>query len=91
MSLLQQSSSRLSDDVLMKKYARGADNQSFLVETVSAIETVKSSAVEPLFIRQWDNLLAGYVAASFRVSNLGNIGQQLVQFVGKMSYILTFS
>lgn len=74
---------------LNEKYARGADNQSFLVETVSAIETVKSSAVEPLFIRQWDNLLAGYVAASFRVSNLGNIGQQLVQFVGKIVTILT--
>ncbi len=74
---------------LNEKYARGADNQSFLVETVSAIETVKSSAVEPLFIRQWDNLLAGYIAASFRVSNLGNVGQQLVQFVGKTVTVLT--
>lgn len=74
---------------LNEKFARGADNQSFLVETISAIETVKTSAVEPLFTRQWDNQLAAYVAASFRVNNIGNIGQQLVQLVGKIVTILT--
>ncbi|AIR69186.1 type I secretion system permease/ATPase [Dickeya fangzhongdai] len=74
---------------LNEKFARGADNQSFLVETISAIETVKTSAVEPLFTRQWDNQLAAYVTASFRVNNIGNIGQQLVQLVGKLVTILT--
>ncbi|MGM3223944.1 type I secretion system permease/ATPase [Dickeya zeae] len=74
---------------LNEKFARGADNQSFLVETISAIETVKTSAVEPLFTRQWDNQLAAYVAASFRVNNISNIGQQLVQLVGKLVTILT--
>lgn len=74
---------------LNEKFSRGADNQSFLVETISAIETVKASAVEPLFTRQWDNQLAAYVTASFRVNNIGNIGQQLVQLVGKIVTILT--
>jgi subfamily B ATP-binding cassette protein HlyB/CyaB len=32
---------------LNEKFARGADNQSFLVETVSGIGTVKAMAVEP--------------------------------------------
>ncbi|AOJ73431.1 MULTISPECIES: type I secretion system permease/ATPase [Burkholderia] len=68
---------------LDEKFARGADNQSFLVETVSGVETVKSMAVEPQFTRRWDNQLAGYVAASFRVSTLGSIGQQLIQLVSK--------
>ncbi|MGY4730792.1 type I secretion system permease/ATPase [Burkholderia pyrrocinia] len=74
---------------LDEKYARGADNQSFLVETVSGVETVKSMAVEPQFTRRWDRQLAGYVAASFRVGTLGSIGQQLIQLVGKIVALVT--
>jgi subfamily B ATP-binding cassette protein HlyB/CyaB len=74
---------------LNEKFARGADNQSFLVESVSAAETVKAMAVEPQFTRHWDNQLAAYVSAGFRVSNLGNIGQQLIQLVGKLITVST--
>jgi ATP-binding cassette, subfamily B, bacterial HlyB/CyaB len=74
---------------LNEKFARSADNQSFLVETVSGSETVKSMAVEPQFTRRWDNQLAAYVAAGFRVSSLGNIGQQLIQLVGKLVTVAT--
>ena len=74
---------------LSEKFARSADNQSFLVETVSSVETVKSMAVEPQFTQRWDNQLSAYVAAGFRVSSLGNLGQQLIQLVGKMVTLLT--
>ena len=74
---------------LDEKFARGADNQSFLVETVSAAETVKAMAMEPQFTRHWDNQLAAYVTAGFRVSNIGNVGQQLIQLVGKLVTVLT--
>jgi subfamily B ATP-binding cassette protein HlyB/CyaB len=69
---------------LNEKFARGADNQSFLVESVAGMETVKSMAVEPQFIRRWDTQLAGYVAAGFRASMVGNVGQQAIQWVGKL-------
>lgn len=69
---------------LNQKFTRSADNQSLLVETVSGIETIKAMAVEPQFTRQWDQQLAAYVTAGFRVSTLGNIGQQLVQLTGKL-------
>jgi subfamily B ATP-binding cassette protein HlyB/CyaB len=69
---------------LDSKFARGADNHAFLVESISGCETVKAHAVEPQFARKWDRLLASYVSAGFRVSNLGNIGQQLIQLVGKL-------
>jgi ATP-binding cassette, subfamily B, bacterial HlyB/CyaB len=68
---------------LNEKFARGADNQSFLVETVSGIGTVKAMAVEPRMTRTWDTQLAGYVHASFRVTSLANIGQQGIQLVQK--------
>jgi ATP-binding cassette, subfamily B, bacterial HlyB/CyaB len=69
---------------LNEKFARGADSQSFLVESVSGVETVKAMAVEPQFIRRWETQLAAYVSASFRVSQLSNIGQQLIQLIGKL-------
>jgi ATP-binding cassette, subfamily B, bacterial HlyB/CyaB len=69
---------------LNEKFARGADNQSFLVESITGVETLKAMAVEPQFIRRWETQLAAYVSAGFRVNQLGNIGQQLIQFVGKL-------
>jgi len=72
---------------LDEKFARGADNQAFLVESVSSVETIKSMAVEPQFTQHWDKQLAGYVAASFRVMTLATIGQQGVQLVSKISTV----
>jgi ATP-binding cassette, subfamily B, bacterial HlyB/CyaB len=74
---------------LNEKFARGADNQSFLVEAVSGAETVKSMALEPQFTRRWDTQLAAYVSTSFRASALGNVGQQLIQLVGKLVTVAT--
>jgi subfamily B ATP-binding cassette protein HlyB/CyaB len=74
---------------LNEKFARSADNHSFLVESVSGVETVKAMAVEPQFVRRWDNQLAGYVSAEFRVTALGNIGQQSTQLVGKLVTLAT--
>ncbi|MCG5238846.1 type I secretion system permease/ATPase [Azospirillum doebereinerae] len=70
---------------LDEKFARGAENQSFLVETVSSIETVKAMAVEPRMQRKWEDQLSGYVTAGFRAGNLNNIASQSVQFVSKLS------
>jgi ATP-binding cassette, subfamily B, bacterial HlyB/CyaB len=74
---------------LHQKFARGADNQSMLVETVAGIQTVKAMAVEPQFTRRWDEQLAAYVTAGFRVTSLGNVGQQLVQVTGKLVTVAT--
>ena len=69
---------------LDEKFARGAENQSFLVETINGIGTVKAAAVDPRMTRTWDNQLAGYVGAGFRVTRLANIGQQGIQLVQKL-------
>lgn len=69
---------------LSEKFARGADNQSFLVESVSSAETVKAMAVEPQFVRRWEDQLAAYVNAGFRAANVSNLGQQLIQLIGKL-------
>jgi ATP-binding cassette, subfamily B, bacterial HlyB/CyaB len=69
---------------LDEKFRRGAENQAFLVESVSGIETLKAMAVEPQMQRRWEEQLAGYVSASFGVTSLGNTASQLVQLVSKV-------
>ena len=65
------------------KFRRGAENQAFLVETVSAIETVKAMAFEPQMQRRWEEQLAGYVRAAFRVTSLGVVASQSAQLVSR--------
>ena len=68
-----------------ERFRRGAENQAFLVETVTGIETLKAMAVEPQMQRRWEEQLAGYVGSSFRVSNLGNYASQAIQLISKVA------
>ncbi len=71
---------------LEDKFALGADNQAYLVETVTSMETLKSLAVEPQWQRDWEQRLAAYVNASFEGGHLGNA---INQFIGMASKVLT--
>jgi subfamily B ATP-binding cassette protein HlyB/CyaB len=74
---------------LDEKFNRGAENQAFLVESVTGVETLKAMAVEPQMQRRWEEQLAGYVGASFRVLTLGNWASHGVQLVSKIVTALT--
>lgn len=74
---------------LEEKFERGAENQAFLVETVSGMQTLKAMAVEPQMQQRWEEQLAGYVQASFRVLSLNNWASQAVQLVSKIVTVLT--
>jgi ATP-binding cassette, subfamily B, bacterial HlyB/CyaB len=69
---------------LDEKFARGAENQALLVETVTGIQTVKAAALEPQLARRWDNQLAAYVSASFKTSTLATFAHEGVGLVGKL-------
>jgi subfamily B ATP-binding cassette protein HlyB/CyaB len=73
---------------LQEKFNRGAENQAFLVETISGMETLKASAVEPQSRRRWEEQLAAYVQASFRSANLGNIAGQSAGLINKLMTIM---
>lgn len=73
---------------LDEKFQRGAENQAFLVESVSGVETLKAMAVEPQMQRKWEEQLAGYVGSSFRAMNLGNIASQFASFINKVVTVL---
>ena len=72
---------------LNEKFNRGAENQSFLVEAVSGIQTVKALAVEPPLQRRWDEQLAGYIQASFRATSLMTVAGQTATLIQKVTTI----
>jgi subfamily B ATP-binding cassette protein HlyB/CyaB len=69
---------------LNEKFTRGAENQSFLVETIGAIDTVKAMAVEPRWMQKWEQQLASYVAAGQSVTNAGMLASGGVTLVSKL-------
>lgn len=69
---------------LNEKFNRGAENQSFLVETIGGIDTVKAMAVEPRWQQRWDKQLASYVAAGLSATNVGTIAGNAVTLVSKL-------
>ncbi len=58
-------------------------------KALTGMETLKAMAVEPQMERRWEEQLAGYVQASFRVVSLGNWASQAVQFINKVVTALT--
>jgi ATP-binding cassette, subfamily B, bacterial HlyB/CyaB len=69
---------------LDEKFNRGAENQSFLVETVTGIGTMKAMAVEPQAQERWERQLAGYTATGFKVTRIANWGSSLIQLINKL-------
>ena len=69
---------------LDEKFNTNAENHSFLVESISGVDTVKAMAVEPRWIDRWDRLLARYVTAGLRVSNLGVVGNAAITIISKL-------
>ena len=70
------------------RYVLSARNQSFLVELLSGIETVKANGAEPIMRAKWENRLAEQVRAGFAGSNLTNLINQCSTTVNKVLTIL---
>jgi subfamily B ATP-binding cassette protein HlyB/CyaB len=73
--------------LLDEKFARGAENQAFLVEAVTGIGTLKAMAVEPRMRDQWERQFAGYTQVGFSVTKLANWGNHLIQIVSKLTTV----
>lgn len=70
-------------------FERGAENQVFLVESINAIDTIKSMATEPQIRRRWDNQLAGYVKAHFNTQVLSMLANEGIGFTSKLVTLFT--
>ena len=67
--------------MINEKFLIGSENRSFLIETITGINTVKSSSVENHFIRRYEEMLARLVKASFNVVNVANIANSIASFL----------
>jgi subfamily B ATP-binding cassette protein HlyB/CyaB len=74
-------------DALDDKFNEGAASNALLVESVSAMQTVKASAIEPQWQHRWERQLASYSSASQRAINIGNTGSEAIQLVSKLSFV----
>jgi len=68
---------------LDEKFRRGAENQGFLVESITGVETIKAMAVEPQMQHRWEEQLAAYVGASFAAAQVGNWATQIAGLLNK--------
>ena len=69
---------------LNDKFNKGAENQSFPVETLSGMDTVKAMAVEPRWQQRWDKQLAAYVSAGLSTTNVATVASGGVSPVSKL-------
>lgn len=71
-----------------ERFRRGAEGQAFLVESVTGVQTLKASAIEPQMHQRWEKLLASYVRSGFNAAKINIWGGQAIQLVNKISTVL---
>ncbi len=67
--------------LINKRFLIGAKNQSFLIESLTGIRTIKGSGLEASFVGRYEDILASYVKAGFDVVNLANVAGSIGMFL----------
>lgn len=73
---------------LENKFQMAASSNSYLVESITGVQTVKSLAVEGSMQKRWEDHLGKYVRSSFRLANMSNISGALA---GTFQKLMTIS
>jgi subfamily B ATP-binding cassette protein HlyB/CyaB len=73
---------------IKERFNRGARSQQFLVESIVGAPTLKAASVEPMMQAQWEERLAAYVRTSFDAGVTGALGQNMIQYVSKVTTAL---
>ncbi len=70
---------------VLKQYEADASSTSFLTESVTGIETIKTTATEKDFLHQWRNTLSGQIKSAFSAAKAGIIAGQGIAFIQKIT------
>ncbi|MBN3889450.1 MAG: type I secretion system permease/ATPase [Nostoc sp. JL31] len=73
---------------LNETFNRSADSQSFLVETITGIHSVKAHAAEPVARDRWEGLFARFIRTGFKASTTSNISSNIGDFLTNLSTML---
>ena len=68
---------------LEEKFQMGAQSNSYLVESVTGVQTVKSLAIEGSMFRKWEDKLGQYLKSSFNLAIMGNFTGSICGFLQK--------
>ncbi|MBY0404572.1 MAG: ATP-binding cassette domain-containing protein, partial [Cyanobacteria bacterium] len=74
-------------DQLDEKFQMYAQSNSYLVESVTGVQTVKSLAIEGTLQRKWEDYLAKYLFSNFKLTHLSNVLGAVSQFLQKIMTI----
>ena len=69
---------------LHDKFNKNAENQAFLIETLTGIQTLKSMAIAPRWQKKWDQQLASYVSAGLSTTHMSLVANGSVNLVSKL-------
>ena len=72
---------------LEDKFQMGAQSNSYLVESITGVQTVKSLGVEGSMFRKWEDKLGKYIKSSFNLSIMGNFTGSVTKFLQKLMII----
>jgi subfamily B ATP-binding cassette protein HlyB/CyaB len=70
--------------LLNQQFYVGSESQSFLIEAITGIQTVKSLAVERQFIQRWEQMLSRLVKVVFSTGNLTNVAGNIGSFIQQL-------
>jgi len=73
---------------LDEKFQCGAETNSYLVENVSGVQTIKSFSLEPQTQKKWEEMLAKYVKSGFRLAKLSEIAGATGQMIQRISDVV---
>ena len=73
---------------LNETFNRSADSQSFLVETITGIHSVKAHAAEKTTRDRWEGLYARFIRTGFKASTTANVSNHIGDFLTSFSALL---
>jgi ATP-binding cassette subfamily B protein len=73
---------------LNETFNRSADSQSFLVETITGIHSVKAHAAEKASRDRWEGLYARFIRTGFKATTTANISNHIGDFLTSFSALL---
>ncbi|WP_204152837.1 type I secretion system permease/ATPase [Leptolyngbya sp. CCY15150] len=73
---------------LNETFNRSADSQSFLVETITGIHSIKAHAAEKTSRDRWEGLYARFIRTGFKATTTANISNHIGDFFTSLSSLL---
>ena len=73
---------------LEEKFQMGALSNSYLVESITGMQTVKSLAIEGAMQKRWEDYLGNYVRSGFRLTNMSKISGAIA---GSLQRLMTIA